>query len=194
VAQHEASLAQERAQAAAVQAAEAQLGVSEAAVESAVAQVRQQEAALGQARLTLEHTIIRAPVDGVVVSRSVDVGQTVAASLQAPTLFVIAQDLTRMQVDTSVTEADIGKLKPDMAATFTVDAFPGERFRGKVRQIRNAATTVQNVVTYDAVIDVDNGDLKLRPGMTANVTFIAAEKDDVVRVPNAAMRYKPSPE
>ncbi len=121
-------------------------------------------------------------------------GQTVAASLSAPTLFVIAKDLRQMQVDTSVAESDVGKLSAGMPATFTVDAFPGERFRGKVRQIRNSPQTVQNVVTYDAVIDVDNPDLKLRPGMTANVTFVSAEKDDVLRVPNAAMRFKPAPE
>ncbi len=139
-------------------------------------------------------TSILSPTDGTVISRSVDVGQTVAASLSAPTLFVIAKDLREMQVDTSVAEADVGRLSPGMPATFTVDAFPGERFRGKVRQIRNAPQTVQNVVTYDAVIDVDNPDLKLRPGMTANVTFVAAEKDDVLRVPNAAMRFRPAPE
>jgi len=117
-----------------------------------------------------------------------------AASLAAPTLFVIAKDLREMQVDTSVAEADVGKLSTGMAATFTVDAFPGERFRGKVRQIRNAPTTLQNVVTYDAVIDVANPDLKLRPGMTANITFIAAEREGVVRVPNAALRFRPTPE
>ena len=121
-------------------------------------------------------------------------GQTVAASLQAPTLFTIAQDLTKMQVDTSVAEADVGRLKPQMPTTFSVDAYPTEKFRGMVRQIRNAPTTVQNVVTYDAVIDVDNSDLKLKPGMTANVTFVYAEKRDVLKVPNAAMRFKPPPE
>jgi len=122
----------------------------------------------------------------------VDVGQTVAASLQAPVLFVIAEDLRKMQVDTSVAEADVGKLRAGMTATFSVDAFPGESFKGTVRQIRNAATTVQNVVTYDAVIDVENSDLRLRPGMTANVTFVFANKDDVLRVPNAALRFRPS--
>src|SRR6202012_4212054 len=128
---------------------------------------------------------------GTVISRSVDVGQTVAASLSAPTLFTIAQDLTKMQVDTSVAESDVGKLQPKMPAIFTVDAYPNERFRGTVRQIRNAAQTVQNVVTYDAVIDVDNKELKLKPGMTANVTFVWAEKRDTLKVPNAAMRFKP---
>ena len=154
----------------------------------------QAKAALYQAKVNLDMTRIVSPTDGTVISRSVDVGQTVAASLSAPTLFVIAQDLREMQVDTSVAEADVGKLSTGMPATFTVDAFTGEHFRGKVRQIRNAPTTLQNVVTYDAVIDVANPDLKLRPGMTANITFIAAEKDNVLRVPNAAMRFRPTPE
>jgi HlyD family secretion protein len=154
----------------------------------------QAKAALYQAKVNLDMTRIVSPTDGTVISRSVDVGQTVAASLSAPTLFVIAQDLREMQVDTSVAEADVGKLSTGMPATFTVDAFTGEHFRGKVRQIRNAPTTLQNVVTYDAVIDVANPDLKLRPGMTANITFIAAEKENVLRVPNAAMRFRPTPE
>jgi HlyD family secretion protein len=124
----------------------------------------------------------------------VDIGQTVAASLQAPVLFTIAQDLKRMQVDTSVPEADVGKLKDGMEATFMVDAYPSERFKGTIRQIRNAAQMVQNVVTYDAVIDVANPDLKLRPGMTANVTVVYAEKQDVLKVPNAALRFRPPPE
>ncbi len=159
-------------------------------------QVARDRAALSQAEVNLKYTVIRSPINGVVISRSVDVGQTVAASLQAPTLFTIAEDLHKMQVDTSVAEADVGKLTPGMTATFTVDAFPGERFKGTVRQIRNAATTVQNVVTYDAVIDVENqelpggGDFKLRPGMTANVTFIYAQRDDVIRIPNAALRFR----
>jgi HlyD family secretion protein len=127
-----------------------------------------------------------------VISRNVDVGQTVAASLSAPIIFVIAEDLRKMQVDTSVAEADVGKLTAGMDASFLVDAYPGERFKGKVRQIRNAAQTVQNVVTYDAVIDVDNSELKLRPGMTANVNFVFANRDNVLRVPNAALRFRPS--
>jgi len=154
----------------------------------------QAKAALYQSQVNLGMTRIVSPTDGTVISRSVDVGQTVAASLSAPTLFVIAQDLRQMQVDTSVAEADVGKLSTGMPATFTVDAFTGEHFRGKVRQIRNAPTTLQNVVTYDAVIDVANPDLKLRPGMTANITFIAAEKENVLRVPNAAIRFRPTPE
>src|SRR5512137_1056438 len=161
-----------------------------AAAEGAVAQTR---AALQSAEVNLAYTNIVSPTSGTVISRNVDVGQTVAASLQAPTIFVIAEDLEKMQVDTSVAEADVGRLKAGMPASFTVDAYPGETFRGTVRQIRNAPQTVQNVVTYDAVIDVDNPDLKLKPGMTANVTFVYAEKDDVLRVPNAALRFKPPP-
>jgi HlyD family secretion protein len=168
-------------------AAKAQISVNQG-------QVQQAKAALSQARVNLAYTNIVSPTDGVVISRSVDVGQTVAASLQAPTLFVIAEDLRKMQVDTSVAEADVGKLTAGMDATFVVDAYPGERFKGKVRQIRNAAQTVQNVVTYDAVIDVDNSDLKLRPGMTANVNFVFANRDSVLRVPNAALRFRPSPD
>jgi HlyD family secretion protein len=126
-----------------------------------------------------------------VLSRSVDVGQTVAASLQAPVLFTIAQDLKRIQVDTFVAEADIGKLRTGMDATFTVDAYPGQRFKGTVRDIRNAAQTVQNVVTYDAVLDVENPEGKLKPGMTANVTFVHAERTNVLTVPNAALRFRP---
>lgn len=163
-----------------------------AQVEAAAGSVAQAEAALHQAEVNLAYTTIRSPIGGVVLSRNVDVGQTVAAALQAPTLFVIAEDLRKMQVDTSVAEADIGKLAAGMPATFTVDAFPGERFVGTIRQIRNAAQTVQNVVTYDAVIDVENERLALRPGMTANVTFTYAEVSDVLRIPNAALRYRPA--
>jgi HlyD family secretion protein len=168
-------------------AAKAQIAVN-------VGNLAQAKAALNQAKVNLAYTSIVSPTDGVVISRSVDVGQTVAASLQAPTIFVIAEDLRKMQVDTSVAEADVGKLEAGMDATFVVDAYPGERFKGKVRQIRNAAQTVQNVVTYDAVIDVDNSELKLRPGMTANVTFVFANRDNVLRVPNAALRFRLSPE
>lgn len=160
------------------------------AAEGTVAQAR---AALHQSEVNLAYTNIVSPTSGVVISRNVDVGQTVAASLQAPTLFVIAEDLAKMQVNTSVAEADVGRLRDGMPATFTVDAYPSEVFRGTVRQVRNSPTTVQNVVTYDAVIDVANPDLKLKPGMTANVTFVYAEKDDVLRVPNAALRFRPPP-
>jgi len=162
-----------------------------AGVAAAEGQVAQTRAALHSAEVNLAYTDIRSPTSGVVISRNVDVGQTVAASLSAPTLFVIAEDLAKMQVDTSVAEADVGRLKAGMEATFTVDAYPSEAFKGKVRQVRNAPQTVQNVVTYDAVIDVDNPDLKLKPGMTANVTFVYAEKGDILRVPNAALRFKP---
>jgi len=169
------------------EAARAQVDASAGAVEQA-------RAALHQAEVNLAYTDITSPTNGVVISRNVDVGQTVAASLQAPTLFVIAEDLAKMQVDTSVAEADVGRLRAGMAATFTVDAYPSETFQGTVRQIRNAPQTVQNVVTYDAVIDVDNSALKLKPGMTANVTFVYAQKDDVLRVPNAALRFRPPPD
>jgi HlyD family secretion protein len=156
--------------------------------------VAQAKAALNQTQVNLGYTNIVSPTDGVVISRNVDVGQTVAASLQVATLFVLAEDLARMQVDTSVSEADVGKIVAGMPATFVVDAYPGERFVGKVRQVRNAATTVQNVVTYDAVIDVRNEELKLRPGMTANVTFVWADRKDALRVPNAALRFRPPAE
>jgi HlyD family secretion protein len=165
-----------------------------AAVASAAGRVAQTEAALRQAQVNLAYSTIISPIDGMVISRNVDVGQTVAASLQAPVLFTIAENLHKMQVDTSVAEADIGKLYAGMQVTFTVDAYPSERFKGSVRQIRNAAQTVQNVVTYDAVIDVENPDLKLRPGMTANVSFVYADKPDVLRVPNAGLRFRPSAE
>lgn len=167
-----------------VEAAQAQVAASTGAVAQA-------KAALHTAEINLAYTTIHSPITGVVISRNVDVGQTVAASLQAPTLFLIAEDLRKMEVHTSVAEADIGKLQPSMKASFTVDAYPGERFFGTVRQIRNAPQTVQNVVTYDAVMDVENEDLKLKPGMTANVTFVHAQKEDVLKVPNAALRFQP---
>jgi HlyD family secretion protein len=191
VAQVDAARAKEQATVAAIGSAQAQLRVAEAQLQSARAQVNQRRAALRQTQVDLDHTTIRAPVDGVVVSRQVDVGQTVAASLQAPTLFTIAQDLTKMQVDTSVDEADIGRIRLDGPASFTVDAFPGETFAGRVVQIRKAAQVVQNVVTYTVVVAVDNPDGKLLPGMTANVRLIVAEKGSVLKVPNAALRYRP---
>jgi HlyD family secretion protein len=163
-------------------------------VAAAKGAVEQAKASLYQAKVNLAYTDIVSPTNGVVISRSVDVGQTVAASLQAPTLFVIAEDLAKMQVDTSVAEADVGRIRDGMHVAFAVDAYPGETFEGVVRQVRNAPQTVQNVVTYDAVIDVDNSALKLRPGMTANVTFVYAQKDDALRVPNAALRFRPPPE
>ena len=172
--------------------AESSAAAALAQVEADRASVRQALAILHQAEVNLALTDIVSPTDGTVISRNVDVGQTVAASLEAPILFVIAEDLRKMQVDTSVAEADVSKLRAGMQATFTVDAFPGVPFKGAVRQIRNAATTVQNVVTYNAVIDVDNPDLRLRPGMTANTTFVFDNKDDVLRVANAALRFRPS--
>ena len=173
--------------------AQSNADAARAGVQAAEGQVAQARASLSQAQVNLAYTDIRSPTSGVVISRNVDVGQTVAASLQAPTIFVIAEDLAKMQVDTSVAEADVGRLKDGAPATFTVDAYPSEIFRGTVRQIRNSPQTVQNVVTYDAVIDVANPELKLKPGMTANVTFVYAEKDDVLKVPNAALRFKPPP-
>ncbi|MGB0220345.1 MAG: efflux RND transporter periplasmic adaptor subunit [Sinimarinibacterium flocculans] len=160
-------------------------------VAAAEGQLAQARAALAQAEANLHYTDIVSPTDGIVISRSVNVGQTVAASLQAPVLFQIAQDLRQMQVNTNVAEADVGRLGADMPVYFTVDAWPGERFAGHVRQIRHAPQVLQNVVTYDAVIDVDNADLRLKPGMTANVTFVVAERDDVLRIPNAALRFRP---
>src|SRR5256712_5149210 len=161
-------------------------------LESARAQVEQKDAALKQAQVDLDHTTISAPVDGVVVARQVDVGQTVAASRQAPVLFTIAQDLTKMQVETSVDEADIGRVKLNDQATFTVDAFPNETFVGRITQIRKAAQVVQNVVTYTVIIAVDNPGGRLLPGMTANVKLVTAEKSEVLKVPNAALRFRPA--
>jgi HlyD family secretion protein len=166
---------------------------ADAAVEAAAAAVQQAKAALDKAEVNLAYTNIISPTDGMVISRDVDVGQTVAASLQAPTLFVVAQDLRKMQVDTSVAESDIGRIRAGMPASFTVDAYPTVTFHGVVREVRNAPQTVQNVVTYDAVIDVANPDLRLKPGMTANATFVYSRRDDVLRVPNAALRFHPDP-
>jgi HlyD family secretion protein len=157
----------------------------------AEATVQNKEAALTNAQVNLNRCTILSPVDGIVISRSIDVGQTVAASLSAPTLFVIANDLTQMQIDANVSEADIGGVEEGQKVDFTVDAFPNRTFHGEVMQVRNAPLVVQNVVTYDTVIAVNNSDLKLKPGMTANVSIIVAEHDDVLRIPNAALRYRP---
>ncbi len=162
-----------------------------AAVEQAVAQLAQSRAALETARTNLRYTDIVSPTDGVVISRAVNVGQTVAASLSAPVIFTIAQVLRKMEVHTNVAESDIGRLKPGMRVSFTVDAYPGEPFRGAIRDIRNAAQVVQNVVTYDAVIDVANPDLKLKPGMTATVSIVTDRRRDVIAVPNTALRFRP---
>lgn len=174
-----------------VDTAEATAAQAHADLALQAANVDQARASLNQAKVNLSYTSIYSPIDGVVISRSVDVGQTVAASLQAPVLFTIAQDLKQMQVDTNVSEGDVGRLKEGMPAYFTVDAYPGKRFRGTIGQIRNSASNVQNVVTYDAVIKVTNDDLELRPGMTANVTVTFAERDGVLAVPNAALRFHP---
>jgi HlyD family secretion protein len=141
--------------------------------------------------VNLQYAVITSPIDGVVISRAVDVGQTVAASLQAPTLFTIAQDLREMQIATNIDEADIGSLKEGMDATFTVDSYPDETFHGRITQIRYAAQTDQSVVTYPVIITVANPDIKLRPGMTANVTVVTAERETVVRLPATALRFKP---
>src|SRR5664279_5074762 len=162
-----------------------------AQVTQARAQVQQKEAALTVAQTNLNYTTIHAPIDGTVIARNVDVGQTVAASLQAPTLFTIAQDLTKMQVYASTDESDVGMIKNGQVVTFKVDAFPRDTFTGRVSQIRMNATTVQNVVTYNTVIDFDNPDLKLFPGMTAYITIPVATASNALRVPNGALRYKP---
>jgi HlyD family secretion protein len=172
----------------------AQLQAAESELASAKARVEQARAQRLQAETNLAYTTIRSPIDGIVISRDVDVGQTVAASLQAPTLYTIAEDLRRMELHTSVAESDVGQLRDGMPVEFTVDAFPGEKFRGSVREVRFAPKTVQNVVTYDAVVTVDNGDLKLRPGMTATVSFIVEELSDALLVPNAALRFRPPDE
>jgi HlyD family secretion protein len=156
------------------------------------AQVEQAQAALKIAETNLQYTNILSPVNGTVISRSVDIGQTVAASFQTPTLFSIAQDLTKMQIDTNVDEADIGKVGVGQEVSFTVDAYPDTIFNGKVSEVRNAPTTVSNVVTYDVVIQVSNPQLKLKPGMTANVSITIETRHDVLRIPNAALRFKPA--
>ena len=172
---------------------------SKADLDQAVANLHQAEAnvkikqgALDKAKADLDHCTITSPIDGVVISRSVDVGQTVAASLQAPVIFQIANDLTKMQIDANVAEADVGVLEVGQDVDFTVDAFPMRTFHGKVVQVRNAPITVQNVVTYDTVIGVSNPDLKLKPGMTANVSIVVAHKDNVLQIKNAALRYRPA--
>ena len=165
---------------------------AKASVSAAKSQVAQTEATLSLAETNYYYTKIVSPVDGIVVSRNVDVGQTVAASFQTPTLFSIAQDLTKMQIDTNVAEADIGKVNVGQNVEFTVDAYSETTFKGKVWQVRNAPITVQNVVTYDVVIQVANPDLKLKPGMTANVSIIVSIKKDVLKIPNPALRFKPA--
>lgn len=175
-----------------VKAAQAQLAVGESQVRNAEAVVKQRDSQLSQARVDLDRTEIRAPVDGIVVKKSVEPGQTVAASLQAPELFVIAQDLRQMQVDTSIDESEVGRIRVGQQAAFTVDAFPGRTFRGAVTQVRKAAQVVQNVVTYIAVIGTSNADLSLFPGMTANVRITVDTRENVLKIPNAALRFRPA--
>jgi HlyD family secretion protein len=172
--------------------ATATVGAAAASVTQARAQESQKTAAVSVAQTNLNYTLIRSPIDGTVVARNVDVGQTVAASLQAPTIFTIAQDLTKMQVHAKTDESDVGSIAAGRPVTFKVDAFPKETFQGVVSQVRMNATVVQNVVTYDTIVDFDNRDLKLFPGMTAYATIPIATVEDVVKVPNAALRYKPS--
>lgn len=172
--------------------AESDLVIAEAQIKNAEAALQTRQASLEQARIDLSRTQIRSPIDGVVISRSVDLGQTVAASLQAPVLFKIAQDLSQIQIEAKVDEADIGAIEPDDQATFTVDAFPDQTFPGRVAQVRLAATTTQNVVTYSVMIQAENPAQMLLPGMTANVRIVTDRRDEVLRVPNDAARYQPA--
>ena len=162
-----------------------------ATLHQAEAQVKMKEASLQRAQVDFSRCTIYSPVDGIVISRNVDVGQTVAASMSAPILFIIANDLAKMQINAAVSEADIGGIENGQKVEFTVDAFPYRTFRGKVVQVRNAAVTTQNVVTYDAVVEVANEDLKLKPGMTASVSIVIARRDNAVKIPNAALRFRP---
>ena len=173
-------------------AAQTNYDLALAGVSEAEANVYQAQAALKRAETDLGYTRIYSPVDGIVVSRDVDAGQTVAASFQTPTLFTIAQDLTKMQIETNVDEADIGEVKEGLSVTFTVDAYPEAVFSGTIKQVRIASSVVENVVTYPVIIDVANPDLMLKPGMTANVTIITDKKEGVLAVPSAALRYRPS--
>jgi HlyD family secretion protein len=176
----------------AVDSAQATLASQQATVAQTQAAVGQAQAAVNQNQVNLDHTIIQAPIDGIVIQRSVDVGQTVAASLQSPTLFIIAADLTKMQVNANIDEADVGRIRPGQSVTFRVDAYPTDEFVGTVAQIRLQPVVVQNVTTYGTIIDVPNKDLKLKPGMTANLKVQIARRADVLRVPNAALRFRPS--
>ena len=183
-----AGIAQSQAQ---VQQSQAQVQQSQAGVQQAEAQVKQAEAALRLAEVNLAHTTITSPIDGIVVSRAVDIGQTVAASLSAPTLFTIANDLTQMQVIANIDQADIGLVEQAKSVKFSVDAFPGKDFDGKIQQMRLNPTNVQNVVTYNVVIDVSNPEQKLKPGMTANLTITIDERSNVLKVPNSSLRFTP---
>lgn len=192
-AQSAADAAQVKAAQEAVNAAVASVEVAQHQLASAEAQEHQAGATLHQAQINLDRTRISAPVDGTVVARRMDVGQTVASTLNPPTIFEIAQDLTKMQVDTNVDESDIGKVMPGQQATFSVDAYPGLSFNGSVSEIRKAPIITQNVVTYDAVISVNNSDLRLFPGMTANVTILTSRLDNTLKVPTSVQRFRPTP-
>jgi HlyD family secretion protein len=175
-----------------LEAAQMALASSAAQIRSAQASVAQSKASLNQARVNLEHTVISSPIDGIVISRAVDTGQTVAASMQAPTLFVLAADLTQMHLNASIDESDVGQIQPAQPVTFRVDAYPNEEFSGRVAQVRLQAVVSQNVVTYATVIDVENAGLKLKPGMTATVTVEVARRAGALTVPAAALRFKPT--
>jgi HlyD family secretion protein len=172
--------------------AQSELDQAMANLHQAEANVKIKQGALDKAKADLDHCTIVSPVDGTVISRSVDVGQTVAASLQAPVIFTIANDLTKMQIDSNVAEADVGVVAVNQQVDFTVDAFPNQTFHGQVIQVRNAPIAVQNVVTYDTVIGVSNPELKLKPGMTANISIVISHRDDVLKISNAALRYRPA--
>src|SRR5436190_2473770 len=176
----------------AVDSAQASLAAQQATVNQATASVSQAQASVNQNQVNVDHTVITAPIDGIVTQRSVDVGQTVAASMQAPTLFIIAADLTKMQVNANVDEADVGRIRPGQHVTFRVDAYPTDNFDGTVSQIRLQPLVVSNVTTYGTVIDVPNQQLKLKPGMTANVKVQIAKRSDALRIPNAALRFRPN--
>jgi HlyD family secretion protein len=178
----------------AVETAQANVGSQEATVIQAQAGVTQAEASVSQSQLNLDRSVITAPIDGIVIQRSVDVGQTVAASMAAPTLFVIAADLGKMQVNASIDESDVGRIQPGQTTTFRVDAYPGQQFEGRVSQVRLQPVVVQNVTTYEAIIDVSNPDLLLKPGMTANLRVEVARRNGVLRIPNAALRFRPTTE
>ena len=192
VAQEKASKAQVLAQQSAVAARDAQLSMARAEVKQALASVEQKKATLNIAKVELKNTYIRSPVDGVVIGKDIDIGQTVAASFQAPTLFTIARDLRKMQVETSIDEADIGQITSGQIASFTVDSFPSRTFIGTVNQVRKKSQEIQNVITYTVVIDTNNNDLRLLPGMTANVEIKVSDRKDILKIPGAALRFTPS--
>jgi len=192
VAQEKASKAQVLAQQSAVAARDAQLSMARAEVKQARASVEQKKATLNITKVELKNTYIKSPVDGVVIGKDIDIGQTVAASFQAPTLFTIARDLRKMQVETSIDEADIGQITSGQIASFTVDSFPSRTFIGTVNQVRKKSQEIQNVITYTVVIDTNNNDLRLLPGMTANVEIKVSDRKDILKIPGAALRFTPS--